>query len=82
MAAAKQRVLQVLRDVAAFADKAVAVAVVPAARVGAVGLSMYFVVLLFLLVQDQIDRRDPKLALAPLRKRADREFLDRSEVRL
>jgi hypothetical protein len=40
---------------------------------------MLAVVGLFLLIQNRIDRRDPKLADAPIRRPADLEFADRSE---
>jgi hypothetical protein len=39
----------------------------PLLRAGSAGLVAVLLVLLFLLVQDRIDRRDPKLALAPVR---------------
>jgi hypothetical protein len=53
---------------------------VPVARAGTVGMSMYLVVFLFLVVQNRIDRRDPKLALAPTKRRTDPLFRERSEV--
>jgi hypothetical protein len=54
--------------------------VVPVARAGTVGVGMYLLVFVFLAVQNRIDRRDPKLALAPTKRRTDPVFRQRSEV--
>ena len=37
---------------------------------------LIFVVILFLIVQDRLDRRDPKLAAAPLRPETDLVFTE------
>jgi hypothetical protein len=56
--------------------KAVAV---PLLTAGSISLSMLGVVAAFLLLQNRIDRRDPKLALAPVRPPVQLGFASRSE---
>jgi hypothetical protein len=52
----------------------------PLLKAGSIGILTAVLVLLFLLVQGAIDRRDPKLALAPVRPPARLRFTDRDEV--
>ena len=65
---------RVARLVKAIA-KAIAKLVVPVVQRTAFPLILLIVAGLFLLVQDRIDRRDPKLAHAPLHARPDLPFL-------
>jgi hypothetical protein len=55
-------------------------AFVPVARITAIGFFTAAVAALFLIVQNRIDRRDPKLADAPVRPPDDRLFLERDAV--
>ena len=59
----------------------VAAAVGPALlKAGSVGVGMGLLVAVFLLLQNRIDRRDPKLALAPIRPPRPLDFTERSAV--
>jgi hypothetical protein len=51
----------------------------PLLKAGSVGFLMALLVVVFLLLQGRIDRRDPKLALAPIRPPAQVNFTDRAE---
>ncbi|HKS99861.1 MAG TPA: hypothetical protein VJT31_10055, partial [Rugosimonospora sp.] len=70
-------VLAELRD---LSRKVLHNVVVPAGKAGTISLGALAIVLLFLLVQNRIDRQDPKLARAPVKRPADLEFVDRSEI--
>jgi hypothetical protein len=52
----------------------------PALKAGFVGIPVGGLVVLFLLVQNYFDRRDPKLALAPIRPPAQLDFVDREAM--
>jgi hypothetical protein len=55
-------------------------AALPLLKAGSVGLLTSLLGVMFLLVQNRIDRRDPKLALAPVRPPAQLTFIERSAV--
>lgn len=52
----------------------------PLVKASVVSAPVALLVVLFLMVQNWIDRRDPKLALAPVRPPEQLDFLDRSAV--
>jgi hypothetical protein len=55
-------------------------AIVPVARLTAIGFLTAAVAALFLILQNRIDRQEPKLADAPVRPPDDRFFLERDAV--
>ena len=81
-AAAPQGAQPTTQGIAALVPKLVSHVLVPAGKAGSVTLPMVLVVGGFLLLQNRIDRRDPKLATADVERAADLEFVDRSEIRL